>query len=63
VLVQVDLDAAPTVSRVDLCVAGDAAQVAGVLLDGVRARGLAPSSWRDEVAADIGRSHQHGYPR
>jgi acetolactate synthase-1/2/3 large subunit len=63
VLVQVDLDAAPTVSRVDLCVTGDAAQVAGVLLDGVRARGLAPSSWRDEVAADIGRSHQHGYPR
>jgi acetolactate synthase I/II/III large subunit len=56
VLVQVDLDAAPTVSRVDLCVTGDAAQVAGVLLDGVRARGLVASSWRDEVAADIGRA-------
>ena len=54
VLVQVDLDAAPTVSRVDLCVTGDAAQVAGVLLDGVRARGLVASRWRDEVAADIG---------
>ncbi|MGH3203107.1 MAG: thiamine pyrophosphate-binding protein [Streptosporangiaceae bacterium] len=53
-LVQVDLDAAPTVSRVDLCVTGDAARVAGVLLDGVRARGLAASSWRHEVAADIG---------
>ena len=53
-LVQVDLDAAPTVSRVDLCVTGDAAQVAGFLLDGVRARGLVASSWRDEVAADIG---------
>jgi thiamine pyrophosphate-dependent acetolactate synthase large subunit-like protein len=53
-LVQVDLDAAPTVSRVDLCVTGDAAQVARALLDGVRARGLATSSWRDEVAADIG---------
>ena len=53
ILVQVDLDAAPTVSRVDLCVTGDAAQVAGVLLDGVRARGLVASSWRDEVAADI----------
>ena len=54
ILVQVDLDAAPTVSRVDLCVTGDAAQVAGVLLDGVRVRGLVASSWRDEVAADIG---------
>jgi acetolactate synthase I/II/III large subunit len=53
-LVQVDLDAAPTVSRVDLCVTGDAAQVAGFLLDGVRARGLVASSWRDEVAPDIG---------
>lgn len=53
-LVQVDLDAAPTVSRVDLCVTGDAAQVAGFLLDGVRARALPASSWRDEVAADIG---------
>jgi acetolactate synthase I/II/III large subunit len=52
--VQVDLDAAPTVSRVDLCVTGDAAQVAGFLLDGVRARGLVASRWRDEVAADIG---------
>jgi len=53
-LVQVNLDAAPTVSRVDLCVTGDAAQVAGALLDGVRARGLAAASWRGEVAADIG---------
>ncbi len=53
-LVQVDLHAAPTVSRVDLCVAGDAAQVASALLDGVRARGLAAASWRGEVAADIG---------
>ena len=53
-LVQVGLDATPTVSRVDLCVTGDAAQVASALLDGVRARGLAASSWRDEVAADIG---------
>jgi acetolactate synthase I/II/III large subunit len=53
-LVQVDLDAAPTVSRVDLSVTGDAAQVASALLDGVRARGLVASSWRDEVAADIG---------
>ncbi|HEV2257581.1 MAG TPA: thiamine pyrophosphate-binding protein [Streptosporangiaceae bacterium] len=53
-LVQVDLHAAPTVSRVDLCVTGDAAQTASILLDGVRARGLVASSWRDEVAADIG---------
>ena len=53
-LVQVDLAAAPTVGRVDLCVTGDAAQVARALLDGVRARGLVASSWRDEVAADIG---------
>ena len=52
-LVQVDLGAAPTVSRVDLCVTGDAAQVASTLLDGVRARGLVAASWRDEVAADI----------
>jgi thiamine pyrophosphate-dependent acetolactate synthase large subunit-like protein len=53
-LVQVDLDAAPTVSRVDLCVTGDAAQIAGILLDGVRTRGLVASSWRDETAAEIG---------
>ena len=53
-LVQVDLGAAPTVSRVDLCVTGDAARVASALLDGVRARGLVAASWRDEVAADIG---------
>src|ERR1700677_360047 len=39
-LVQVDLAAAPTVSRVDLCVTGDAARVAGALLDGACARGL-----------------------
>jgi acetolactate synthase-1/2/3 large subunit len=52
-LVQVDLGAAPTVSRVDLCVTGDPAQVASTLLDGVRARGPAAASWRDEVAADI----------
>ena len=55
-LVQVDLDAAPTVSRVDLCVTGDAAQIAGILLDGVRTRGLVASSWRDEMAAEIGRA-------
>jgi len=53
-LVQVDLDAAPTVSRVNLAVTGDATQVACALLDGVRTRGLAASRWRDEVAADIG---------
>jgi len=53
-LVQVGLDGAPAVSRVDLCVTGDAARVAGVLLEGVRARGLMASSWRDQVAADIG---------
>jgi acetolactate synthase I/II/III large subunit len=53
-LVQVDLGAAPTVSRVDLCVTGDAARVAGALLDGVRARGLVAARWRGEVAADIG---------
>jgi acetolactate synthase I/II/III large subunit len=52
-LVQVDLNAAPTVRRVDRFVTGDAAQVAGALLDGVRARGLAATNWRDEVAADI----------
>src|SRR5580692_1996114 len=53
-LVQVDLEGAPTVSRVDLCVTGDASRVAGVLLEGVRARGLMASSWRDQVTADIG---------
>jgi len=52
-LVQVDLDA-PTVSRVDQHVRGDAALVATALLDGVRARGLVASDWRAEVAADIG---------
>ncbi len=54
-LVQVDTGAAPTVSRVDLCVTGDATRVACALLDGVRARGLAASGWRGEVAADLGR--------
>jgi thiamine pyrophosphate-dependent acetolactate synthase large subunit-like protein len=53
-LVQVDLTAAPTVSRVDLCVTGDAAQVADALLDGVRARGGPASAWRCEAAADVG---------
>jgi acetolactate synthase I/II/III large subunit len=53
-LVQVDLRAAPTANRVDLYLAGDAAQVAKILLDGVRARGVAASDWRDEVAAGIG---------
>jgi acetolactate synthase I/II/III large subunit len=52
-LVQVDLNA-PTVSRVDVCVTGDAAQVAGVLTDGAAARRLGASSWRDEAAAEIG---------
>ncbi len=54
-LVQVDLHGAPTAGRVDLCVTGDAAQVASALLDGAQARGLAASGWRAEVAADIGR--------
>ena len=62
VLVQVDLDAAPTVSRVDLCVTGDAAQIASFLLDGVRARRLVASSWRDEVAAEIGRASWEHQP-
>jgi thiamine pyrophosphate-dependent acetolactate synthase large subunit-like protein len=53
-LVQVDLNSAPTVRRVDLCVTGDAAQIAGALLDGVGARGAQASAWRGEVAADIG---------
>src|SRR5579859_1802531 len=53
-LVQVDLAAAPTASRVDLHVTGDAAQVASALLDGARGRCLAAARWRDEVAADIG---------
>ncbi len=52
-LVQVDLDAAPTVSRVDRFVRGDAAQVARALLDGVQARGRPASAWRCEVAADV----------
>lgn len=52
-LVQVDL-AAPTASRVDLCVTGDAARVASALLDGVRRRGLPASRWREEAGADIG---------
>lgn len=53
-LVQVDLDAAPTAGRVDLHVTGDASQAASALLGGVRDRRLATSSWREEVAADIG---------
>jgi acetolactate synthase I/II/III large subunit len=52
-LVQVDLDATPTVSRVDLCVTGDATGVAETLLAGARARGLAAAGWRGEVAADL----------
>ncbi len=54
-LVQVDTGAAPTASRVDLCVAGDAAEVATALLDGARARGLAAAGWRGEVAPELGR--------
>ena len=54
-LVQIDTGAAPTAGRVDLCVSGDAAQVASALLDGVRARGLPAAGWRGEVAAEIGR--------
>ncbi len=54
-LVQVDLLVAPTVSRVDLCVRGDAAKVAGALLDGAQARGLPASGWRGEVAPEMGR--------
>jgi thiamine pyrophosphate-dependent acetolactate synthase large subunit-like protein len=53
-LVQVDLAAAPTADRVDLYLSGDAAQVAKTLLDGVRARDLGASNWREEVAAGIG---------
>jgi acetolactate synthase I/II/III large subunit len=52
-LVQVDLAAAPTVSRVDRFVSGDAAQVARALLDGVQARGRPASAWRCEMAADV----------
>jgi thiamine pyrophosphate-dependent acetolactate synthase large subunit-like protein len=52
-LVQVDLGTAPTVSRVDLSITGDAAQVARALLDGVQARGWPASAWRCEVAADV----------
>ncbi len=54
-LVQVDTGAAPTVSRVDLCVTGDATEVASALLDGAQARGLAASGWRGEVAPEMGR--------
>jgi thiamine pyrophosphate-dependent acetolactate synthase large subunit-like protein len=53
-LVQVDLEAGPTASRVEVFVRGDAALVARALLDGVRARGLVTTSWRGEVAADLG---------
>ena len=52
-LVQVDLAAGPTASRVDRFVTGDAAQVAGALLNGVRDRDLKRSGWRDEAAAGI----------
>lgn len=52
-LVQVDTGAARTVSRVDLCIRGDAAQVATALLDGARARGLVASGWRDQVAPEL----------
>ncbi|WP_331737694.1 thiamine pyrophosphate-binding protein [Streptomyces sp. NBC_00019] len=53
VLVQVDTAPAPTTDRVDLHVTGDATEVAVALLDGVRARGLSRSTWRDEVADRI----------
>jgi acetolactate synthase I/II/III large subunit len=53
-VVQVDLEAAPTANRVDLYLTGDAAQVAKILLDGVRTRGVTASCWRDEVADGIG---------
>lgn len=55
-LVQVDLAAVPTASRVDLFITGDAHLVARTLLDGVRARGIAASQWRDEVTGDIAKT-------
>jgi thiamine pyrophosphate-dependent acetolactate synthase large subunit-like protein len=54
-VIQVNLDRAPTTSRVNLCVTGDAADVACALLDGVRAGAMPASSWRGEVAGRIGR--------
>ncbi|MGI5328656.1 thiamine pyrophosphate-binding protein [Actinomadura nitritigenes] len=60
VLVQVDTAGRATSGRVDLCVTGDAAAVAGRLLDAARARGLAPGPWRAEAAAalhDLGWHH------
>jgi acetolactate synthase-1/2/3 large subunit len=52
-LVQVDLEPAPTASRVDVFVRGDAAQVARALLTGAGARGLAAATWRGEAAAGL----------
>ncbi|MGP4012932.1 thiamine pyrophosphate-binding protein [Streptomyces sp. 4N124] len=53
VLVQVDTAPAPTTDRVDLLVTGDATDAAAALLDGVRARGLSRSTWRDDVTYRI----------
>jgi thiamine pyrophosphate-dependent acetolactate synthase large subunit-like protein len=55
-LVQVDVAEGPTSDRVDLHVRGDAAAVAALLLEDVRACGRAPSPWRPQVAGLIERS-------
>ncbi|WP_433236299.1 thiamine pyrophosphate-binding protein [Actinomadura nitritigenes] len=62
VLVQVDTAGRATSGRVDLCVTGDAAAVAGRLLDAARARGLVPGPWRAEAAADLHDLGWHDVP-
>ncbi|MFF4354838.1 thiamine pyrophosphate-binding protein [Streptomyces sp. NPDC001530] len=49
VLVQVDTQPAPTTDRVDIHLTGDATEAATALLDGVQARALPRSAWRDEL--------------
>ncbi|WP_018255469.1 thiamine pyrophosphate-binding protein [Salinispora mooreana] len=53
VLVQIGIAGERANDRVTLTVTGDASAAADALLTAVNARGLPPSSWRDEVTDDI----------
>ncbi|MEV7080873.1 thiamine pyrophosphate-binding protein [Streptomyces sp. NPDC093516] len=61
VLVQVDTGPVPTASRVDIHLTGDATEAATALLDGVRARLLPRTTWREDIEdrfSDLGWIHE-----
>ncbi|MDM4719669.1 thiamine pyrophosphate-binding protein [Micromonospora sp. WMMA1363] len=56
VLAQIDLADDRAIDRVSLSVTADASAAAEALLNAVNARGLPPSTWRDELADAIARA-------